>query len=56
MMARLFAPGGFREHATNEANLCLKPENIFLARIGADLPPAARQRFKWLCYGIKGNA
>ena len=55
MMARLFAPSGFREHATNEANLCLKPENLFLARIGADLPAAARQRFKWLCYGIKGN-
>ena len=56
MMVRLFAPRGFAEHATNEPNLCLKPENVFLARIGADLSAAARQRFKWLCYGIKGSA
>jgi acetoin utilization protein AcuA len=56
MMVRLFARQGFAEHATNEPNLCLKPENVFLARIGAALPAAARQRFKWLCYGIKGNA
>jgi acetoin utilization protein AcuA len=56
MMVRLFASRGFAEHATNEPNLCLKPENLFLARIGAELPAAARQRFKWLCYGIKGSA
>ena len=54
MMVRLFAPWGFAEHATNEPNLCLKPENVFLARVGAALPAAQRQRFKWLCYGIKG--
>jgi acetoin utilization protein AcuA len=56
MMVRLFARQGFAEHATNEPNLCLKPENVFLARIGAALPAAARQRFKWLCYGIKSSA
>jgi acetoin utilization protein AcuA len=56
MMVRLFASRGFAEHATNEPNLCLKPENLFLARIGGALPAAARQRFKWLCYGIKGSA
>jgi acetoin utilization protein AcuA len=55
MMTRLFASCGFREYATNEANLCLKAENFFLTRIGANLPPAARQRFKWLCYGQSGG-
>ena len=35
LMARLFEPFGFREHATNEPNLCLKRENLFLTRIGA---------------------
>ena len=56
MMVRLFARQGFAEHATNEPNLCLKPENVFLARIGTALPAAARQRFKWLCYGIESSA
>jgi acetoin utilization protein AcuA len=56
LMVRLFDPFGFREHATNEPNLCLKPDNLFLARIGAEVTPEARQRFKWLCYGIKESA
>ena len=51
LMMRLFEPFGFREHATNEPNLCLKPENLFLARVGANVPAPVRQRFKWLCYG-----
>ena len=51
LMVRLFEPLGFREHANNEPNLCLKRENLFLARCGANLSDAARQRFKWLCYG-----
>ena len=51
MMMRLFEPFGFQEYTTNEPNICLKPENIFMARIGADVPAETRQAFKWLRYG-----
>jgi acetoin utilization protein AcuA len=51
MMMRLFEPFGFQEYTTNEPNICLKPENIFMARIGSDVPHQTRQAFKWLRYG-----
>lgn len=51
MMTRLFEPFGFQEYTTNEPNICLKPENIFMARIGSDVPAETRQAFKWLRYG-----
>ena len=51
MMMRLFEPFGFQEYNTNEPNICLKPENIFMARTGSDVSPETRQAFKWLRYG-----
>lgn len=51
MMIRLFEPFGFTEYTTNDPNVCLKPENIFMARIGADVSAEARQAFKWLRFG-----
>ncbi|MFO7708488.1 MAG: hypothetical protein R6V84_09980 [Desulfobacterales bacterium] len=51
MMMRLFEPFEFQEYTTNEPNICLKPENIFMARIGSDVPEPTRQAFKWLRYG-----
>jgi hypothetical protein len=53
-LAGLFEPFGFREHATNEPNLCLKRENLFLTRVGAQVPAPVQERFKWLCYGQTG--
>lgn len=51
MMMRLFEPFEFQEYTTNEPNICLKPENIFMARIGSDVSVQTRQAFKWLRYG-----
>ena len=52
MMSRLFEPFGFEEYQTNEPNICLKPENIFMARIGEKISAEDRNRFKWLRFGM----
>ena len=52
MMIRLFEPFGFRELQTNEPNICLRPENIFMARIGRNVSPEVQKQFKWLRFGI----
>ena len=52
MMIRLFEPFGFQELQTNEPNICLKPENIFMGRIGAAVAKDEQQRFKWLRFGL----
>ena len=51
-MEKLFEPFGFQEYETNEPNLCLKPENIFMARIGARVSAEDQNRFKWLRFGM----
>jgi acetoin utilization protein AcuA len=52
MMARLFEPFGFEEYQTNEPNICLKPENIFMARIGENVSKESQNKFKWLRFGM----
>ncbi len=52
MLIRLFSPHGFIEMQTNEPNICLKPENLFMARIGSRVVDAVRQDFKWLRFGV----
>ena len=52
MMIKLFEPFGFQELQTNEPNICLRPENIFMARIGAEISEDLRHRFKWLRFGL----
>ena len=52
MMARLFEPFGFEEYQTNEPNICLKPENIFMARIGENVSKELRNQFKWRRFGM----
>ena len=52
MMIRLFEPFGFQELQTNEPNICLKPENIFMGRIGASVSEEEQHRFKWLRFGL----
>jgi acetoin utilization protein AcuA len=37
MLIRLFNPHGFIELQTNEPNICLKPENLFMGRIGSEV-------------------
>jgi acetoin utilization protein AcuA len=52
MLIRLFSAHGFQEYQTNEPNLCLKPENLFMSRVGDQVPEQTRKAFKWLCFGI----
>lgn len=52
MMIKLFEPYGFQELQTNEPNICLKPENIFMARLGAGISEDQQHRFKWLRFGL----
>lgn len=52
MMIRLFEPFGFQELQTNEPNICLKPENLFMARIGKEVNEDLKTQFKWLRFGV----
>ncbi|MGD2270646.1 MAG: GNAT family N-acetyltransferase [Desulfobacterales bacterium] len=52
MLIGLFEPFGFIEYQTNEANICLKPENIFMGRIGHNVSKEVQKKFKWLRFGI----
>lgn len=52
MLIKLFEPFGFLEYQTNEPNICLKPENVFMGRIGKTVTEETRKAFKWLCFGI----
>jgi acetoin utilization protein AcuA len=52
MLVNLFNPHGFIEYQTNEPNICLRPENLFLGRIGKNITPVILNRFKWLRFGL----
>ncbi len=52
MLIRLFEAYGFQEFQTNEPNICLKPENIFMGRIGKNISKEVQKNFKWLRFGI----
>jgi acetoin utilization protein AcuA len=52
MMIRLFSPHGFVEYQTNEPNICLKPENLFMGRVGRDVSDEINKQFKWLRFGV----
>lgn len=52
MLIRLFEPFGFIEYQTNEPNICLKAENLFMGRVGEKVNEPVRQAFKWLRFGI----
>jgi acetoin utilization protein AcuA len=52
MLIKLFKPHGFREYPTNEPNICLKPENLFMCRVGKHITQLILDRFKWLRFGL----
>lgn len=52
MLIKLFEPCGFQEYQTNEANICLKPENLLLGRIGRNVSKEQQDGFKWLRFGV----
>jgi acetoin utilization protein AcuA len=48
----LFQSFGFQEYETNEPNVCLKPENLLMCRIGKNISRMVKDRFKWLRFGL----
>ncbi|MFH1153181.1 MAG: hypothetical protein V1793_05140 [Pseudomonadota bacterium] len=52
-LMKLYTAFGFKEYQTNDFNICLKPENFFLARVGERVSRQLREAFKWICFGQK---
>ena len=52
VLMRLFASCGFQEYQTNEPNICLKPENLFMCRVVKNITHTILNRFKWLRFGL----
>ncbi len=52
MLINLFQSEDFKVYQTNEPNVLLRPENLFMARIGAMVPAHVLKAFKWLRFGI----
>ena len=51
-LINIFEPFGFEQYETNEPNVCLKPENFLMGRIGSNVSQTIRDRFKWLRYDL----
>lgn len=49
---RLLEPYRFKEMSTNEPNISLRAENIFMARIGDRVSPEDEKRFRRLTFGM----
>ena len=52
MLINLFKPQGFKKYQTNEPNICLKSENLFMCRVGKEIRQVILDRFKWLRFGL----
>ena len=52
MLIHLYESFGFQEYQTNEPNICLKPENFFMGRIGKRVSQEVAKKFKWLRFDI----
>lgn len=48
----LLTPLGFRQYPTNEPNVSLRPENLFMARLEERVEKPIRRRFTNLLFGI----
>lgn len=48
----LYSEFGFIEYLTNEPNICLKPENIFMARVGKNVSQNIQEEFKWIRFDL----
>ncbi len=52
MLIKFYKGFGFKEYFTNEPNICLKPENIFMVRVGKKVLQKNKKAFNWLRYGL----
>jgi acetoin utilization protein AcuA len=55
MMMKLFRRQGYKEFITNEPNIALREENVFMARIGARVSEDDKRLFRNLRFGIGGK-
>jgi acetoin utilization protein AcuA len=49
----LLTPYGFKQYPTNEPNVSLRAENLFMARIGEEIERPVKRNFTNLLFGIK---
>ncbi len=52
VLIRLFTGEGFAIFQTNEPNIMLRPENLFMARIGDCVPEKTRKKFKMVRFNL----
>ncbi|MFH1115938.1 MAG: N-acetyltransferase [Pseudomonadota bacterium] len=52
MMMQLLKKHGFKEYYTNEPNIALREENLFMARVGGRVSPEDQKLFRDLRFGI----
>lgn len=52
MLMALYSDFGFSAAVTNELNICLKPENLFMVRKGKNVHQKDLEAFKWLRFGV----
>lgn len=52
MMIDLFSAYGFKTVQTNEPNILLRPENLFMVRIGANISEKIKKRFSLVRFNI----
>ncbi len=56
MLLALYRPFGFVRQRTNEPNICLQPENLFMVREGRHVPLEIKESFKLLRFGVLESA
>ena len=55
MLIKLFKTQGFNSVQTNEPNVLLRPENLFMARIGTNITEKIKKRFNLVKFNIDPN-
>jgi len=52
MLISIFSHQGFKTFQTNEPNIMMRPENLFMARIGVNISEEIRKRFKLVRFDL----
>lgn len=54
-IVNLLTPLGFKQYPTNEPNVSLRAENLFMARIGVNIERTVKRRFTNLLFGMSDD-
>jgi len=52
MLISMFSQQGFKTFQTNEPNIMMRPENLFMARIGVTISEALQESFKQVRFDL----